>query len=127
MIIANDYARSLALSLSLVIAGASSLYAQTPTKAALATHEDQNGFLNLQALTCADLATTKPEEAEYLITWYSGWYSGLTKKHFARVSRTEADEHHLANYCKEHSEAKVTTALDVLFKKELEEEMRAER
>ncbi len=25
-----------------------------------------------------------------LTTWYSGWYNGLTKKHFAHITRGES-------------------------------------
>ena len=35
------------------------------------------GFLDVQALTCAQLAGTYQEDADMLMAWYSGWYNGL--------------------------------------------------
>jgi hypothetical protein len=33
------------------------------------------------------LANTFLEDADFLAAWYSGWYNGLAKKHFAHVAR----------------------------------------
>ena len=51
----------------------------------LKTYTDADGFLNVQALTCAQLAGTFQEDADLLTTWYSGWYKGLAKKHYINV------------------------------------------
>jgi hypothetical protein len=45
----------------------------------LSTYVDANGFINVQALTCAQLANTWQQDADMLTTWYSGWYNGLAK------------------------------------------------
>lgn len=47
----------------------------------LSTYADANGFLDVQVLTCAQLANTWQQDADMLATWYSGWYNGLAKKH----------------------------------------------
>jgi hypothetical protein len=57
--------------------------AQTDLKA----YADANGYLDVQKLTCAQLAGTWQEDADKLMVWYSGWYNGLAKKHFFNVSR----------------------------------------
>lgn len=49
---------------------------------ALSTYADAEGFIDVQALTCAELANTWQEDADRLAAWYSGWYNGLAKKHY---------------------------------------------
>ena len=51
----------------------------------LSSYADSNGFINVQALTCAQLANTWQQDADMLTTWYSGWYNGLAKKHYLDV------------------------------------------
>ena len=51
----------------------------------LADYLDANGFLNVQALTCAQLDDTYVEDANLLMAWYSGWFNGLSKKHYMDV------------------------------------------
>jgi hypothetical protein len=88
--------------------------AQTP----LSTYADANGYVDVQVLTCAQLAGTFQEDADYLAAWYSGWYNGLAKKHFAHITRVKSGEHQVIVYCKAHPQVKVVEALDVLFKNE---------
>ncbi|MGY2845299.1 hypothetical protein ACVIWU_004831 [Bradyrhizobium sp. USDA 4509] len=104
------------ISLALV-AGAlllSSAKAQTP----LTAYTDANGFIDVQALTCAQLAGTYQEDADMLAAWYSGWYNGLAKKHFAHITRARSGEHQLIVYCKAHPGVKIIEAIDVLMKTE---------
>ena len=84
----------------------------------LSSYTDANGFIDVQALTCAQLANTYQEDADYLAVWYSGWYNGLAKKHFAHVTRAKSGEHQLILYCKTHPEMKIIQAIDVLLKDE---------
>ena len=91
-----------------------SMQAQTP----LSAYMDANGYIDVQALTCAQLAGTFQEDADYLAAWYSGWYNGLAKKHFAHITRAKAGEHQVIVYCKQHPELKVIEAIDVVLKNE---------
>ena len=84
----------------------------------LSTYADKNGYIDVQALTCAQLANTYQEDADMLAAWYSGWYNGLAKKHFAHITRAKAGEHKIILYCKAHPELKVIQAIDVLLKNE---------
>jgi hypothetical protein len=43
----------------------------------LSAYADANGFIDVQALTCGQLANTYQEDANALTSWYSGWYNGL--------------------------------------------------
>ncbi len=84
----------------------------------LSTYTDAKGYLDVQAFTCAQLANTYQEDADMLAAWYSGWYNGLAKKHFAHVGRVKSGEHNVIVYCKAHPEAKVIQAIDLLLKSE---------
>jgi hypothetical protein len=83
----------------------------------LTTYADKDGYIDVQALTCEQLANTYQEDADYLTVWYSGWYNGLGKKHKMKVDRAKTLEHELIVFCKEHQDKKVIQAIDVVFKK----------
>jgi hypothetical protein len=97
-----------------MLALVSSGHAQVP----LSAYTDANGYIDVQALTCAQLAGTFQEDADYLASWYSGWYNGLAKKHFAHITRAKSGEHQVIVYCKQHPEVKVIEAIDVVLKNE---------
>lgn len=83
----------------------------------LTEYADKDGYIDVQALTCAQLANTYQEDADYLTVWYSGWYNGLGKKHMMKVDRAKTVEHEVIVYCKENQDKKVIQAIDVVFKK----------
>jgi len=66
----------------------------------LKTYANADGYIDVQALTCAQLANTYQEDADYLTVWYSGWYNGLAKKHLMKVDRAKELEHQIIVYCK---------------------------
>jgi hypothetical protein len=82
----------------------------------LNTYADSEGRLDVQKLTCAQLAGTFQEDADYLAAWYSGWYNGLAKKHMVNVTRAKALQHEVIVYCKANPGKKVIEAIDVVFK-----------
>jgi hypothetical protein len=98
---------------SFVISG-SIARAQVP----LSAYTDAEGFIDVQTLTCAQLAGTYQEDADMLTTWYSGWYNGLAKKHFIHVTRAKVFEHEIIMYCKANPNVKIISAIDVLLKDE---------
>ena len=83
----------------------------------LSTFADKDGYIDVQALTCEQLANTYQEDADYLTVWYSGWYNGLGKKHKMKVDRAKTLEHEVIVYCKENKDKKVIYAIDTAFKK----------
>jgi hypothetical protein len=97
---------------AMMLASVSASQAQTP----LSAYADANGFIDVQALTCAQLAGTFQEDADMLAAWYSGWYNGLAKKHFAHITRVKPGEHLVIVYCKQHPDEKVIHAIDVVLK-----------
>lgn len=92
----------------------SNAQAQVP----LSTYVDANGFIDVQKLTCAQLAGTFQEDADALAAWYSGWYNGLAKKHFIHFTRAKADEHEVIVYCKANPGTRVIDAIAVIHKDE---------
>jgi HdeA/HdeB family protein len=94
------------------IAFAGQAFAQVELK----TYADRDGYLDVQKLTCAQLANTFQEDADYLAAWYSGWYNGLAKKHMMQVSRAKVLQHEVIVHCKANPAKKVIEAIDVVFK-----------
>jgi hypothetical protein len=92
----------------------SSAIAQTP----LSAYVDSNGFIDVQTLTCAQLAGTFQEDADALTAWYSGWYNGLAKKHYMDVRKGKVVEHEVIQYCKANPGKLVIEAIAVVFKDE---------
>jgi hypothetical protein len=87
----------------------------------LNAYVDANGFIDVQALTCAQLANTYQEDANALMAWYSGWYNGLAHKHYMDFKKGRELEHLVIEYCKEHHDESIIHAIAVNLK-----DMRAE-
>src|ERR1700723_2295549 len=88
----------------------------------LKSYADAEGYLNVQELTCAQLAGTFQEDADLLTTWYSGWYNGLAHKHYINLPRSREAEHETIVFCKAHPEVTVIKAIGHVF-----DEMRTQR
>jgi hypothetical protein len=82
----------------------------------LTTYADANGNLDVQALTCAQLANTYQEDADFMTVWYSGWYNGLAGYSKLKVDRAKELEHRVIVYCKANPKTKVITAMDINIK-----------
>ncbi len=104
--------RSLIVAATLCTVTASSARAQVD----LGTYADANGFINVQKLTCAQLAGTWQEDADRLTAWYSGWYNGLARKHYMDVRKGKEAEHEVIMYCKSNPEHLIIEAIAVVFK-----------
>jgi hypothetical protein len=104
----------------IVAAGLLTALAGTDARAQveLKTYADPNGFLDVQKLTCGQLAGTFQEDADMLMTWYSGWYNGLAKKHLFNPERAKRLESEIISYCKANRDKRVIDAIAVVFKDE---------
>jgi len=100
----------------LAAAGMLSSIALASAQVELKTYADANGYIDVQKLTCAQLANTFQEDADFLTAWYSGWYNGLGKKHMMKVDRAKTLEHEVIVHCKANPGKKVIQAIDVVFK-----------
>jgi len=104
------------LAAAVMCLAANAVQAQTATP--LSSYADADGWIDVQKLTCAQLAGTYQQDADMLSTWYSGWYNGLAKKHMFNVTRARDLEHEIIVYCKANQQKKVIQAIDVVFKNE---------
>jgi hypothetical protein len=102
---------SVAMSAAIMMAG-SGAKAQVD----LSAYADGEGFLDIQALTCAQLAGTWQDQADLLSAWYSGWYNGLAKRHYMDIRKGREAEHELIVYCKANPELRIIQAIDIVFK-----------
>jgi hypothetical protein len=84
----------------------------------LSAYADANGFLDVQKLTCAQLAGTWQGDADMLTTWYSGWYNGLARKHYLDLRKGKEAEHEVIVYCKANPDKLIIEAIAVVFKDE---------
>jgi len=112
--------REYAMHKSIVLMAACLALANSTARAQvdLSSYVDANGYLNMQALTCAQLANTWQQDADMLATWYSGWYNGLARIHYMDVRKGKEVEHELILYCKAHQEIRIIDALAVVLKDE---------
>lgn len=111
--------RSTPLSVAIIAAAGlivASTYAHAQVE--LKSYTDAKGFIDVQKLTCAQLAGTFQEDADMLTTWYSGWYNGLAKKHLFHPERAKRLEHEIIVYCKAHRGIRIIDAIAVVFKDE---------
>ncbi len=86
--------------------------AQTP----LSAYANDKGYIDVQKLTCEQLAGTFQEDADFLGIWYSGWYNGLAKKHAIKIDRVKEGIHEVIVYCKDHKDKRVIQAIDAVLK-----------
>ena len=93
----------------------------------LSAYADANGFIDVQTLTCGQLANTYQEDANALASWYSGWYNGLAHKHFADFKKGRVVEHQVIEYCKAHPEEKIIHAVGKMIKEDRAEGMMQEK
>jgi HdeA/HdeB family protein len=105
-----------AVAIATIVLGVASsrLHAQTD----LTAYADANGYIDVQALTCAALAGTWQGDADRLTTWYSGWYNGLAKKHYFNIARSKELEHEVIVYCKANPQVRIIEAIAVMLKQE---------
>ena len=106
------------INLRVVLAAGAALVASvSQAQVELKTYMDDKGYLNVRALTCAQLANTYQEDADFLGAWYSGWWNGHMKRHSINVARAKEGIHEVIVYCKAHPDDKVVDAVDAYVKK----------
>jgi HdeA/HdeB family len=101
-----------------IVMGAAMMAVNSGAKAQvdLSTYADPEGFLDIQALTCAQLAGTWQDQADLLSSWYSGWYNGLAKRHYMDIRKGKEAEHELIVYCTANPQLRIIQAIDIVFK-----------
>src|SRR5271156_3284649 len=102
---------SAAVAAALMMAGSSA-----KAQVNLSEYADPEGFLDIQTLTCAQLAGTWQDQADLLASWYSGWYNGLAKKHYMDIRKGREAEHELIVYCKANPQLRISQSIEGGFK-----------
>jgi hypothetical protein len=105
---------TLLISTAVVIGAVSAAQAQV----GLNTYADAKGYIDVQKLTCAQLAGTFQEDADFLGVWYSGWYNGLGKKHAINMPRAKEGIHEVIVHCEANPGKIVIKAIDFVLKDE---------
>src|ERR1700739_4183307 len=90
----------------------STAFGQVP----LSSYVDANGYIDVQKLTCAQLAGTFQEDADFLTVWYSGWDNGLGEHKQLEGECAQGVESRVIVYCKAHPDVKVIKAMDINIK-----------
>jgi opacity protein-like surface antigen len=93
----------------------------------LSAYADANGFIDVQKLTCGQLANTYQEDANALTSWYSGWYNGLAHKHYADFKKGRIVEHQVIEYCKANPQQTIIHAIAVTLKEDRAEGLMSEK
>ena len=112
----SRYSTQVCLESAVIAAGVVGAITSASAQVSLSTYADADGYVDVQKLTCAQLANTWQEDADLLAAWYSGWYNGLAKKHYMDIRKGKEAEHEVIVYCKAHPELKIIQAIDVVFK-----------
>ena len=93
----------------------------------LSAYADANGFIDVQKLTCGQLANTYQEDANALTSWYSGWYNGLAHKHYADFKKGRLVEHQVIEHCKAHPDQTIIHAIGLILKEDRAEGLMMEK
>lgn len=107
-----------ALALGLAMSGLMLAAAPSSAQTDLSAYADENGYLNMMKLTCAQLAGTYQEDANMLGVWYSGYYNGIDKKSSINIPRVKEGIHQLILYCKAHPDKRIDEGVNVLLRAE---------
>jgi hypothetical protein len=86
-----------------------------PALEPLSRYADQNGVINVEELTCAQLSNTYQDDADFLAAWFSGWYSDLSRKHMGHITRARVGEYELTMYCRAHPDLRIVDAVTALL------------
>lgn len=90
--------------------GCASVPVQQP-QADLTTLANPQGEIDMQALTCGQLAGTYQEDADFLLAWYSGWSNGQAKRSALNVKTVKDAIHSVIVYCKANTGKRVSEAI----------------
>jgi hypothetical protein len=84
--------------------------------AALSKFTDANGQIDVNKLTCAQLAETSQADADFLLLWQSGWYNAMAKRRVIDLPRVKEGIRNVMLYCKANRDKRVTQAMDMYLK-----------
>ena len=84
--------------------------------ASLSRYADANGNLDVRTLTCGHLDDASPEEADLLLSWYSGWYNASSKGHGINLPRLRYAVRSVVDYCKTNRDKSLVKVMELMLK-----------
>ena len=104
-------------------AGASAVVQGSPQasqapRVQLSQYAEPNGELDVRRLTCAHIDAVSPEEADVLLSWYSGWYAAAAKRRGANISfaRVRDTVRNVRDYCRANGEKNLSQVMELMLK-----------
>jgi hypothetical protein len=82
----------------------------------LGRYADANGNLDVRTVTCGHLADTSPDEAQLLLAWYSGWYTGEAKRKGVNLPRVRYNSRTVMDYCRTNRDKRLSEVMDLMLK-----------
>ncbi len=84
----------------------------------LSQYADPNGELDVRRLTCAHVDAASPEEADVLLSWYSGWYAAAAKRRGANISfaRVRDAVRNVRDYCRVNGGKNLSQVMELMLK-----------
>ena len=100
-----------------VVAPSSPQAMQAP-RVQLSQYADPNGELDVRRLTCAHVDAASPEEADVLLSWYSGWYAAAAKRRGANISfaRVHDAVRNVRDYCRTNGDKNLSQVMELMLK-----------
>jgi hypothetical protein len=77
---------------------------------------DANGNLDVRQLTCGHIEDASAEEAELLLSWYSGVYSGSPKGRGINLARLRYNIRNVIDYCKANRDKRLSEVMERMLK-----------
>lgn len=87
-----------------------------PARMPLSQYADANGNIDVQRLTCGQIADASVEDSNFFLSWYSGWYYGTEKKRGINPARVRYVIRSVVDYCRTNRDRKLTDVMASLLK-----------
>ena len=82
-----------------------------PGRVPLSQYADANGNIDVQQLSCAQIADASLEDSSFFLSWYSGWYYGNERKRGINPARVRYVIRSVVDYCKSNRGRKLTDVM----------------
>jgi hypothetical protein len=82
----------------------------------LSRYADANGNIDVQRLTCAEIEGSPLQEAEFFLSWYSGWYNGAAKRRGINIARVRYAIRSVVDYCRANPDRRLVQVMELMLK-----------
>jgi hypothetical protein len=87
-----------------------------PPRVSLLRFADANGSIDVQRLSCGQLADSSLEEAELFLAWYSGWFNGAARRRGINLARVRYASRGVVEYCKANRDKNLVQVMELMLK-----------